>query len=228
MLTIVCFLWFDKNRKHNDLFTYDAECVNRLASMLSRHLTLPYELVCCTNIPEGIDKSVRIVPLPSEAVELGSLYPKLLFWHPDAAEIFGGKRLLLMDIDVVILGNIDGILDRDEPFVAWETARKTAERFNTSLVLLDAGYHRQVWDKFSTRQIAVHTDLGYHGKDQGWASFVLKNEGPSWPRRGAGIETWGEIKDIGPPENCRLVFFNGLSSPGMAKCKVPWVVKNWR
>lgn len=231
MLTALCFLWFDPQGRHNDLFVYDADCVNRLRRMLARHLTLPHELVCCTDIPDGIDPGVRIVPLPAEAKGLAGLRPKLYAFHPDAARLFG-RRILMLDLDVVVCGSLDGLVGRSEPFLAWEGPPNNRCRYNTSFVLMDGGAFPDVWTRWdpetSPAELAA---AGYRDAfDQDWIAHIVGDRGATVPRSGAGIESFTPNRFRPLPDVAALVAFNGRASPAMASCRrvAPWIVEHWR
>ena len=54
-VNIICMKWGDK---------FPASYVNRLYGMISRNITLPFQLVCFTEISDGIREEVLIKPLP--------------------------------------------------------------------------------------------------------------------------------------------------------------------
>ena len=231
-LTVLTFKWFDPHFRNNEFYVYDARYVNILRRMLERHLHAPHELVCVTDDAVGIDPGIRVVPMPPEVKAFGTYYPKLMAFHPDAATLFG-PRILLMDLDVVIVRELDTLLARDEPFIAWETNKIPPDRkarFNTSFVLMDGGAFPQVWERFNGEKSLLEADAaGFERGDQGWVSYVLINQGASWPKFGAGIESFTPLGGRPPPESARVVFFNGRSSPAMGKCQaVDWVKENWR
>lgn len=227
-LTVVCFLWRDPEFQHRHLFVYDAHYVNVLRSMLARHLTVPHELVCCTDDGDGIDLEVRIVPLPAEALRLGTYNPKLYIFHPDAAEIFG-RRILMLDLDVVILGSLNLIATMPDPFVAWAAHPRSKGLFNTSLVLMAGGAFPDVWSDFEPARLDDLKAQGYDGLEQDWVSHKIGAMGTTIPRTRAGVESFTPMQHEPLPVDTRVVFFNGRSSPPMAKCQaVPWVQRNWR
>lgn len=231
MVTVLCFLWRDSEFRHRHLFTYDATYVNVLYRMLERHLSTPHELVCVTDDAAGIDPGVRIVWMPDYVRRLGTYYPKLFAFHRDGRRLFG-ERILLMDLDVVIVRDMAPLLDRTEPFVAWETNKIPPDRkarFNTSFVLMDGGRFPDVYERFDPDTSLQESDAaGFERGDQGWVSYVLDNQGESWPKFDHGIESFTPIQNKGLPDTARVVFFNGRSSPPMPKCQaVSWVRKNW-
>jgi hypothetical protein len=230
-LSVVCFKWYDPAFEKNAHYVYTARHVNILRRMLARHLAAPHELVCVTDDAAGIDPAVRIVALPPAVAGFGPYYPKLYAFHPDAATLFG-PRIVLIDLDCVIVRPLDALLDRPEPFVAWETARPTPDRlarFNTSLVLMDGGRFAEVWRRFDPAASPAESDAaGFERGDQGWVSYALGNAGASWPKTGGGIESFTPLGGR-LPASARIVFFNGRSCPDMAKCQaVAWVREHWR
>jgi hypothetical protein len=232
MLTVVCWMWHDPRGRHNHLYRYDARYVNALRSMLSRHLSMQHELVCVTDDPGDIDPRVRVMPTPDDVRDWPGHLRRLAMFRPDAAQVFGGERLLLIDLDVVILRSIDPIVDRPEDFVSWEPRLYYAlhgkySRYNTGFVLMDAGARPQVWDRFSVER-AQHVLGNMHEgvvDEQSWISHVLGPDEPVWSWRGDVVS----IKAVPNPEKARIVFFNGPRAPGMESLQreYPWITENW-
>lgn len=230
MITALCFKWFDPEGRWNKDYLYTADYVNKLASMLRRNLTLPHRLMCCTDDPAGIDPSVQIVPLPGDVKALGSMNPKLYAFHPDSAWLFG-ERILMLDLDCVITGNIDALVDRPEPFIAWSVPEASAGQFNTSMVLMDAGAFPEVWSEFDPeRSLGEMRAAGFEGWEQDWVSLKVGSRGAKWARSGEGIESFTPNRYRPLPEFARIVFFPGRASPGMAECQsaAPWIKNYWR
>lgn len=232
MITVVTFKWYDPAGRHNHLFIYDAEYVNRLRSMLTRHLSLPHELVCVTDDSDGIDSRVRVVPMPTEVRGWPGFFQKLIMFGPDVAEVFG-QRILLMDLDVVILRDITPLIDRSEDFVAWEPRlyhmlKGRYSRYNGGFILMDAGARPRVWDEFSIERAQRELGSKHEGvvDDQSWISHILGPNEVVWP--------WdGDVRSVRAtptPEHARIVFFNGPRAPGMAamQAEYPWIEANWR
>lgn len=225
-LTVLCFLWAGEGR-HEALYTYSARYVNTLQRMLARNLSAPHELVCCTNMPDGVE--CRTVPLPDEALARGALNPKLYAFHPDGVRLFG-PRILMLDLDVVIVRPFDDLIT-DEPFVAWSVMPRTPGRFNTSFVLMDAGAYPEVWETYDPETApALLEAAGMDCWDQGWVSYCLGDRGRGIPRTGAGLESFKPQIGWSLPDEARLVFFNGPRSPEMPELqrRHPWIAENWK
>lgn len=231
MITALTFLWHDPLYRHASLYRYDCNYVNRLRSMVERHLSLPHQIVCATDDPTGIDPRVQVVELPSEVCALGGYWPKLWAFHPDGAKIFGGRRLLMLDLDIVIAGSIDAIAARPEPFVAWSVVDGKPGFYNTSVVLMDVGAFPEVWTEFDPdRSVAMLRRAGLEALDQDWVSYLINSRGTRWARRGEGIEPFQRIRHSRLPDNARIVCFNGARSPAMPELQkeCPWIVEHWR
>lgn len=96
---VICMKWGTK---------YPAEYVNRLYSMVSRNLTLDFQMVCLTDDDTGIIPEVKCYPipelnLPDNLPERG--WKKLTTFKPKLYDLQG--IALFLDIDIVIVDNID-------------------------------------------------------------------------------------------------------------------------
>ncbi len=96
---VICMKWGTK---------YPAEYVNRLYNMVSRNLTLDFQMVCLTDDDTGIIPEVKCYPipelnLPNNLPERG--WKKLTTFKPELYDLKG--TALFLDIDIVIVDNID-------------------------------------------------------------------------------------------------------------------------
>lgn len=238
MITVVAYLWFDAFSKHNDDYIYTSDDVRLLKRMVDRHLTVPHEFVCVTDQPASFNASddIRTVPLDPRVRVPGRIFDKLLTFHPEAARIFGGSRILQMDLDCAVTGNMDALVNRDEDLVLWRNpARKPWHRpvgkaagrahYNTSMVLLTAGCRPHIWNTFEPQD---------RGGDQDWVSALVSDLEAYWDESdgvyrlaredvpGSGIEN--EL-----PPNARVVFFVGSNHKPWRddiKAKHPWIAQH--
>lgn len=226
-MIVVCFLWNDRGYRYGARYT--AEHVNRLGRMLDRHLP-GCELVCVTDIPEGIDPAVRIVPLWDDHRKIGGCYVRLKMFAEEMREVIG-ERFVLMDLDCVITGPLAPLFDTDEDFVVWRSHHLHTE-YNAGFYLLRAGARREVWDTFeppeSLRQIALTRYIGW---DQAWLNCVVSGERTWGPEHGVYNFRY-DIADHGGhlPEDARVVFFPGdydPSSPSLRQ-RFPWIEEHWQ
>ena len=230
-LTVVCFLWRTTDGRHNHLYEYDADYVNKLRLMLRRHLSLAHELVCVTDIPEGLHPDIRVVPTPVTVKDWPGMLRRLVIFREDAPELFG-KRILLMDLDVVILRDITPLVDRPEDFVAWEPRLYYLlggkySRYNTGFMLMDAGARPRVWAEFTVERAQRWLGVIHEGvvDEQAWITHILGPDEAVWP--------WdGDVRSVRAtpdPQSARIVFFNGPRAPGMLamQAEYPWIKDNW-
>lgn len=101
VLTVACVWWGT---------AYGIEYVEKLRDGVARHLSIPHDFVCITphkNVPEGV---IRMEP-PTMAE---GWWQKVGLFSPD---LFGpSRRILYLDLDVVIINSLDEIASATDPF----------------------------------------------------------------------------------------------------------------
>jgi len=255
VIQVVVWKWHPLGPKW-DRVTYTADHVNRFASMVGRHLSLPHEVVCITDDAEGIDGSVRIVPLWDDLREFGMCWTRLKVFAPEMADIIG-PRFVSIDLDCVIVGRLDPLLDIPDDFKAWKNVGRGAI-YCGSMFLLNAGSRRQVWDDLDPGKLVFKKEFGRFkhrgnryihpeayaagmvcGSDQAWMSYVLGPGGPMWTSvdgvlshsDGSLIPSGlGRPKHDTPPDHARIVFFHGVGDPSQPRVQKqhPWIERFWK
>lgn len=223
-LRVLTWLW----RQPGCRTTFNAAHVNIWAAMVRRHCTLGIELACVTDIPEGIDPSIRIIAPPGFHDGLQtpgwkgarpSCYRRLAMFRPDAAALFG-KRFVCMDLDCVISGNIDHLLDRPDDIVLNGPSHVgTRYRYNGSMLLMTAGCRPSVYEQFTPKK-AEEASRRFVGSDQAWLAHSL----------GPGVKTWGPADGVvrwGAKQGGAIMFFPGNVKPWDALGD-PWVAEHYR
>jgi hypothetical protein len=230
-ITILCVRFGNK---------YGPEYVERLRNMIGRHLTVPYEFVCLTDDQHPIE-GVRSILMPDQG------YAKK-WWHKvhmfDPSLSLKG-RILYLDLDVVISGNLDklasfgpnffvGILDFNRKFhAAWQY-------LNSSVMAWDHGTQTAVYSQFKTNPGDA---MRLHG-DQDWIWKVAKDRIKWWPKSWIQSYKW-EIRsrdelivrdgkrqfktvrdDVVVPADCAITVFHGDPNPVDVQDK--FVIDNWR
>jgi hypothetical protein len=251
MITFVSWLWRG-NTMGPGRVDYVADHVNRLDAMLQRHVTLPFEHVCVTDMPEGIVPSVRIVPMWPELGGYGKCYRRLRVFDPAMRDILG-RRIVSIDLDTVITGNIDHLFNRPDPFVIWgDPTRLPHTPYCGSLFMLEIGYRPDVWTGFDPAvALNLRKTHGAIGSDQAWMGHVIKRAA-TWgkaegiysfrldiklkiPMRARGLIAGRNApariaRDGSLPEKARIVFFHGLEDPSQTHLHVhhKWISEHWR
>jgi len=231
VMTVLCVRFGNKYGRHY---------VERLRNMVDKHTTVPFEFVCLTDDPTPI-QGVRLI------LERNAGYAKG-WWHK--VHMFDPKiplkgRILYMDLDVVICGNIDklftvypdqfvGIRDFNRKFhPQWK-------RLNSSVMAWHHGTQRHIWDQFQT---SPGTAMRMHG-DQDWiwktSHDKLKFFPDEWIQSykweirnrddlhvSGGKRKFKEIKHgIKPHSECCIAVFHG--DPNPSEVQDDFVTNNWR
>lgn len=242
MISIVTFYWEDQFAKHKGTYQFTSKHVNRLARGLHENLTIPHEVVCITDNPTNIDTGlVRILPIWNEFRDLGRCFVRLGLYANEIRDIIG-PRIANIDLDVAIIGNVDHIFGRKEPFVGY-TDTKNPTCYSGALYMMDAGAKNQVYSSFKRlyNMISVEDKRDFFnkhynrfssfvGSDQSWQTEVL---GEGLPRIGQIDKVWDywSIEDLPDlPEDTRMVFCNGMKrdlSMSSIQAKHKWADKYW-
>jgi hypothetical protein len=222
VLTVTCFYWGNK---------YPIKDVYKLRLDVMKHLRVPHEFKVITDNAAQFGNTMNTVKLIQPSHDGRDLCNKLFLYHPFAREMIG-QRILNIDIDSLIVGRLDELVNRDEPLVLWRNPRKVVakaglnkfrEHYNTSLVLVDGGAFPQIWDDFNREKpICKH--------DQAYVSYKLGPDMPSWgPEDGVyrlrvqTIPTSGIDSEL--PKNARIVFFpgNDKATDPKVQARAPWI-----
>lgn len=230
MLSIAVYFWHDGSSKNR----YTADDVRLLQRMVKRHLSVPHEFVCITDRPELFrgDTEIRSVPIDWTTHVPGRLFVKLMTFGPHMRDRVG-ERVLVMDLDTIIVGNMDAIVDRSEDLVLWRNPTRIPwenptvrgrPHYNTSVVLHRTGTLTDVWSRFCPSRPVVRDD-------QWWVSAMLGADVPYWDAShgvyrlaredtpGSGV--WGSL-----PDNARIVTFpgsNGKPDDPHILAANPWI-----
>lgn len=235
MLTVVTFRWRPYAGYRSE---FPAAAVNTLAKMVRRHYRGPNRFVCFTDDPRGIGSGVEVkalwddladVPNPSGARRNPSCYRRLKLFDPAMRELLG-ERILCLDLDMVITGDVTPLWDRPEDFVAWGDTRYD-NHYNGSMFLLRAGALPQVWEDFHPKRSPREArDAGYFGSDQGWLSYKLRDAWPRWTAADGVYSYRNHIAATGQlPADARIVSFHGHVDPWDADARrLAWVRKHYR
>jgi hypothetical protein len=234
MLTLVTWLWQKKG--YRSFFT--GQHVNVLADSARRNYRGQLDVVCVTDVPVGIDPSVRIVPAWNDFKDVQSphgahqpsCYRRLRAFHPDIGSVFG-ERFVMLDLDTVIVGDVTKLWNRPEDFVSWgETDPRSF--YNGSMMLMRAGARAKVWTEFDqAKSPAISREAGRFGSDQGWISHIL---GPGEARWGTKDGVYSFRVHLKPakyvlPSNAKIVMFHGGTDPWSEFAQMlPWVREHWR
>lgn len=234
-MEFVCFKWKPPTHYRS---VFCASAVNTLDSMLARNYRKPYRLTCITDDPAGIHPNIRTIPLWDDYSKLpsphGNGYPscyrRLRLFSSEAEQLIG-PRFVVMDLDVLITGDITHLFPEDIDFKIWgDTARGTP--YNGSLWMLKAGSRTKVWDEFNPETSPKQSlARGYIGSDQGWIAVALGPNEQKWGPRDGIYSYRNHIQRGGflMPANARIIMFHGNVDPWSPQAqRISWVRKHYR
>ena len=241
MINITCFLWrriYQGMQLPTAIDNYKVDHVINLHNMVKRNVTIPYTFTCITDVPESIPDYINTVKLWDKCKFLGGCYNRLFIFDSIMKQVLG-KRFICIDLDCVILGNIDHILTRPEPFVinkyhADLAYSPTHQFYNGGLILQTAGIHKELWEDFdyenSPKELEVRrANKELCGSDQAWISHKL-GEGQPVFDEDDGVYDFRRLPDKDNPntDSVRIVFFPGKRDPSVLVNRYEWIKDNWK
>lgn len=244
VVNVLCIKWGKK---------YGPEYVNKLHSMVQRHLTRPHRFVCLTDDPAGIDPGIEVKPIPAvgfaefdtrQSWTFGHGWLKLTSFADPLYDLRG--RTLFLDLDIVIVDNIDGFFDAPGEFCVIKEWDKQDGTGNTSVYLYTIGAHADVLQYLKTdypravtqvrnEQEFITQYLGRQGKVSYWpAPWCVSFKRHCVPR---GLMSWVWAPSI--PPGAKIIAFHGKPNPPDAIAgdsgkwyrrvpPTPWVAEHWR
>ena len=185
---------------------YDADYVNKLYAGVKRNSTVEFRFHCFTDNPEGLRSEVVPHPLPHKNVE--GWWQKLYLFS-DEVNIKG--RMLFIDLDTLITGNIDKYITKDAGFVVLRDLWARGNNVGSAIMSFEAGAHKQIWDTFIADPVTAVRSLHPHG-DQKW---IQKHQAQRiyWQdTTGNEIVSFKSNCRGGLPHGTKIVCFHGKPS----------------
>jgi hypothetical protein len=243
-VNVLCIKWGNK---------YGADYVNRLQSMVSRHLKRPHRFVCLTDDAVGIGTAVEVFDIPKVGFAdfdarlpwtKGHGWLKLTSFHAPLYDLTG--TTLFIDLDVVIVGSLDEFFDAPGEFVVIKEWDKKDGTGNTSVYRYEIGAHQDALQHLAANKDAAMATVrneqeyitGYlarQGKLRYWPDAWCRSFKRHCVRRGP--VQWFKPPQI--PEGAKIIAFHGKPNPPDAIAGVSgkwyrrvlptaWVAEHWR
>lgn len=194
--------------------------VDRLQRGIARNMRDEYRFHVCR--PQAEDEHLTQIP---------GCFARLRAFDPEwqaAQGINEGDRIVNLDLDMVVTGDLTGMFDRDEPFVILQGVNTANPcRMNGSLWMLRAGYRPDVWSEFTIERAEAIT-VAEFPDDQRWFEHMLPDAGAFGPETGVyGFCKKGWPAGAALPRNAKLVAFFGWRDPSKF-LHIDWVRHHWR
>jgi len=139
MITVACVFWGNK---------FSEDYVYNLKSMVERNTTVPHQFVCFSDRElEGI-KTVKLIP------GYEGWWNKMQMFNTDFKL---GNRVVYLDLDTLIVGNIDWLLEYDGMFMGIEDLGAVNEhqpelkgRLQSGVMSWDYRLNSHLWNRFTS------------------------------------------------------------------------------
>jgi hypothetical protein len=243
-VNVLCIKWGKK---------YGPDYVNKLHSMVSRHLKRPFRFVCLTDDADGIDPAIEVKPIPMVGFDefdqrkpwsFGHGWLKLTSFADPLYDLQG--RTLFLDLDIVIVDSLDPFFDQEGEFIVIKEWDKKDDTGNTSCYLYTIGAHADALahlkNDYPASIAAVRNEqefitqyLARQGKLRYWPAEWCRSFKRHCMRR--GLMGWFSPPVI--PPGARIIVFHGKPNPPDVIAGVSgkryrrvlpaaWVADNWR
>lgn len=150
-----------------------------------------------------------------------------LWLFSDAARLLG-ERIFLLDLDVVVCGDLRPLVAKPGDFVGWHDPRFGWQKIAGGVWMLRTGTHTEVWRDFDpATSPSTALRAGFSGSDQAWISYKLFPPQSYWSARDGLYKIGWVGREL--PEGARLVFTAGHSPPWLAAVQeeYPWAKRHW-
>ena len=232
MLNVICV---KHGTKYTDLH------VNRLYSMVKRHLTIPYKFTCFTEDSKNLNPDINVIPLFDEPKIKGWWWKTYIF----APQHFNSNDLnLYFDLDMVIVSNIDKLV-RYMPgsFVGLEDLGRVFSKppkLGSAVLRWQGSLYKDIWINFINDPNISHK---FPGGDQDWIWSLHKNRLKFFPKEWIMSYKWEirridelirvdnkyifkNIRDVELDNNTAVLAFHG--TPEMEDVQDKIIVENWQ
>jgi len=206
---------------------YPVDYIHRLYNSVLRNTTHPFDFVL--NIGPLAEKRRNEIDPRIRIIQTGLPYwwSGMQFWalSPDGVET---DTLLYLDLDVVILGSLDDIIE----FPSDQAYMRDGVKTNVSASLLRCGAGWRVFDEYVRAGMPQWDPLTPPSNRLLPLAAQSILDDPKYGRKYDFFpENWVcsyklKVRKSGMPDDCRIVVFHGRPKPH--ECSEPWIKENWR
>jgi hypothetical protein len=234
-INIICVKWGDK---------YGAEYVNRLYAAVQRHTTVEHRFHCFTDNATDLNSNIIVHDLPHTNLE-GWWHKVYLF--DKNINIPAGEKIVFFDLDTLITGNIDQLLNLDSSGLITvrdlltgviSSLPASSKNMQSCIMIWRHSNLNHVWDQFANNVEKSIASVRPHG-DQRWIQAQVEDRLYIQDLLPGHLVSFKVHCRSGLPKNTRVVCFHGRPSIPESvtfngkiwKFDVtpqPWVLEHWR
>ncbi|MGN6525615.1 MAG: glycosyltransferase [Burkholderiaceae bacterium] len=237
---VLCMKWGTK---------YGPEYVNRLYTMVHRHLRGPFRFVCLTDSSQGVRPEVECLPIPELGLVEGKgpdrAWKKLLTFDADLHGLRG--TALFLDIDIVIVDDITPFFELPGEFrIIHDWKRPWRVTGNSSVYRFRLGAHPEVLARLRAEFDTIRRRFR---NEQAYLSAVMHEQGklqywpdewcPSFKYHSIPRFPLNFVRTPVIPAGARIVIFHGVVNPPDALVgrsngnwrsprATPWIADHWK
>ena len=213
MITVACVFWGDK---------FSDDYVYNLKSMVERNTTVPHQFVCFSDRElEGI-KTVKLIP------GYEGWWNKMQMFNTDFRL---GNRVVYLDLDTLIVGNIDWLLEYDGMFMGIEDLGSVNEhqpelkgRLQSGVMSWDYRLNSHLWNRFTSSGESQR----YRGDGEYLNHIVPKYQRDFIQKRYKGkLKSYKyQVYSEGITDDLSIICFHG--SPSIPQAMTETVTTGWK
>lgn len=205
--------------------SYTPSDVEKLHAMVTRHLKYG-EFYCLTDMVLEVGKIEDVRPIKLEHAYPG-WWSKMELFRPTVFP--EGDRILFLDLDTIILGNLEAIAARQEHWIMLGDFYRRPPKharigLASGMMMWTANDQDQIYQSFARQPSRVISTVR---GDQDWiarqnpTAVLWENVVP-----GQVVSYKVHVRETGKvPDDARVVCFHG--SPKPSEVKEDWVLKHW-
>lgn len=219
-----------------DIVTYQwgsvckPEHVEILYAMCKRHINVPFRFNVITNVNNhyvGASKGIRVLwQQYFDTDPISQRCWRRLWLFSKEAKVHFSEKIILLDLDIIIMSDITDIVTQDYEFAAYN---KGHVPYQGAFIMLKPGTRTKVWEEFNinTSPKLCH---GYPGSDQAWISHILP-PGEKVFTRDDGFYCY-DVHHFNRrqlvPARTKIVFFRNKPKPWDLGTSKMWVRQNYK
>ena len=190
-----------------------AEYVRKLRASVRKHLTLPHKFYVVTDDAASLYRGMTVKPAC-----LPGWWEKLRLFKPG---MFPGGRVLFLDLDTFIVGNIDDIASYDGPFATLRDFWRE-DGLGPAVMLWNTEAELGIWEGWE----AEGKPMKHANGDQGWLEQHYGRRKPDilQDRHPGRFVSYKTHCTNGVPEGASVVCFHGKPRPHEV---AGWAVEVW-